>query len=71
MNIYLGGFRHDTEEQETEPLSMDEIIDDIIYHSMPTTWKTKMIEQSFNYVNSTEKEMTDFLKTRVENLVPR
>ena len=40
----------------------------IIFYSMPTTWKNKMIEQGFNYANSTTKEMTDLCETRVENL---
>ena len=44
---------------------------EIIYYSMPSTWKNKMIEQSFNYVDSTIKEMTEFFETRVENLEPR
>ena len=44
---------------------------DIIYHSMSTTWKNKMIEQGFNYADSTIKEMTDFFETRVENLEPK
>ena len=30
-----------------------------------------MIEQGFNYKDSTIKEMTDFFGTRVENLEPR
>ena len=41
---------------------------DIIYHFLPTTWKNKMIEQSFHYADSTVKEMSDFFETRVENL---
>ena len=41
---------------------------DIIYHSIPTTWKNKMIEQDFNCIDSTMKEMTDFFETRVKNL---
>ena len=44
---------------------------DIIYHSMPTTWKNKMIEQGFNYADYTVKEMTDFYENRVENLEPK
>ena len=44
---------------------------DIIYHSMPNTWKNKMIEQGFNYADSTIKEMTDFFETRVENMEPK
>ena len=30
-----------------------------------------MIEQGFNYANSTIKEMTDLFEIRVENLVPK
>ena len=44
---------------------------DIIYHSMSTMWKNKVIEQCFNYVDSTIKEMTDLFETRVENLEPK
>ena len=41
---------------------------DIIYHSTPTTWKNKIIEQGFNYADSTIKELSDFFETGVENL---
>ena len=70
MNAYLEEFPSDTEGQETAPLPSDEIMD-ITYPSMPTTWKNKIIEQGFNYANSTVKEMTDFFETRVENLEPK
>ena len=30
-----------------------------------------MIEQGFNYADSTIKDMTDFFETRVENLEPK
>ena len=30
-----------------------------------------MIEQGFNYADSTIKEMTDFFETRLENLQPK
>ena len=60
----LEEFPSDTEGQETAPLPADEIMD-IKYHSIPTTWKNKMIEQGFNYADSTIKEMTDFIETRV------
>ena len=33
--------------------------------------ENKMIEQGFNYADSTIKEMTDFFETRVENLEPK
>ena len=38
---------------------------------MPTTWKNKMIEESFNYPDSTIKDMTDFFGTREEILKPK
>ena len=70
LNAYLEEFPPDTDGQETAPLPADEIMD-IIYHSMPTTWKNKMIEQGFNYYDSTIKEMTDLFETRVEYLEPK
>ena len=36
-----------------------------------TTWKNKINEKSFNYIDSTVKEMTAFFGTRVENLEPK
>ena len=65
LNAYLEDFLPDTEGRETAPLSTDEIMD-IIYHSMPTRWKNKMIEQGFNYTDSTIKKMTDIFETRIE-----
>ena len=65
LNACLAEFAPDTEGQETAPLPADEIMD-IIYHSMSTTWKNKMIEQGFSYADSTIKEMTDFFEIRVE-----
>ena len=70
MNAYLEEFLLDTERQENVSLSADEIMD-IIYHSMPSTWRNKMIEQGFNYADSTIKEMTDLFETKVENLEPK
>ena len=66
-NAYLEEFPSDTEGQETAPLPADKIMD-IIYHSMPTKWKKKMVEYGFNYVDSTIKKKTDFFEARVENL---
>ena len=67
---YFKEFPSDTKGQETAPLCADEIMD-IIYHSMPTTWKNKMIEQDFNYADFTVKQMTDFFETRIENFEPK
>ena len=65
LNDYFKEFSPDTDGQEIAPLPADEIMD-IIYHSMPITWKNMMIEQGFNYVDSNVKEMTDCFETRVE-----
>ena len=70
ISRHLEEFFPDTEGQEAAPLPADKIMD-IIYHSMPTLWKNKMIEQSFNYADSAIKEMTDFFDTKVENLEPK
>ena len=61
LNVYLVQFPPDTEGQETAPLPANEIMD-IIYHSKPTTWKNKMIEQGFNYADSTVKKLAISLK---------
>ena len=70
MNAYLEEFLTDTESQETAPLPADEIMD-IIYQSMPTTWKNKVIEKGFNYAGSAIKETSDFFETRVKTWSPR
>ena len=70
LNTYLAEFPPDTEGKETAPLPGNDIMI-IIYHSMPTKWKNKMIEQGFNYADSNVKEITDFFETRVENLEPK
>ena len=70
MNAYLADFPPDTVGQENAPIPADEIMY-IIYHSMPTTWKNKMIEQGFNYADSIIKETNNSFETRVENLDPK
>ena len=70
LNAYLKEFPPDTDNQETAALPVDKIMD-IIYHSISTMWKNKMIEQGFNYADSTIKEMTDFFEIRVENMEPK
>ena len=67
---YLEEFPPDTNGQETTPLPANEIMN-IIYHYMLSTWKNKIIEQGFNYADSTIKKMSDFFETRVENLEPK
>ncbi len=70
VSAYLEEYLTDTKGQETAPLPADEIMD-IIYHSIPTVWNNKMIEQDSNYGNSNIKETADFFESRVENLEPK
>ena len=67
LNAYLAEFLPDIEGKKSQFLSADEIMD-IIYQSMPTTWKNKMIGQGFHYADSTVKEMTNFFEARVKSL---
>ena len=69
-NAYLSEFLPDIEGQEIVHLPADEIID-IIYHSIPSMWKNKMIEQGFNYADSAIIEKTYLFETRIENLEPK
>ena len=66
LNVWLDEFPPDTEGQETSSLPVDEIID-IIYPTMPCP-SCGIIEQGFNYADSTFKEMTDLFESRVGNL---
>ena len=70
LNAYLEEIPPDIEGQEIPTLPVDKIMG-IIYHYMLSTWNNKMIEQGFNYADSTNKEKTIFFKTRVENLEPK
>ena len=44
---------------------------DIIYHFMQDMWKNNMIEQYFNYKDSTAKKMADFFEAGVQNKEPK
>ena len=61
LNACLEEFPPDTKGQEIAPLPADEIMD-IIYHSMPITWKNKMIEEVFNYTDAAIKKWRVSLK---------
>ena len=43
----------------------------IIYHSMPTKWKNKIIEQELNCGDSTVNEICHFSDSWIENFMPR
>ena len=38
-----------------------------MYHTLPNTWKKKMVEQGYNYLDGSIKNMTEFFESRIEN----
>ena len=43
-------------------------IKEILYHAMPKTWKNKLVEQGYNYLDGPIHSMAEFVKTRIENI---
>ena len=43
-------------------------VKEILYFAMPNTWRKKIIKQGYNYLDKSIQEISDFFKTRVENL---
>ena len=41
---------------------------EILYHAMPNSWRKKMTEEGYNYLDRSIQEMSGFFETRVENL---
>ena len=70
LSAFLEEYLPDAPGQVTTPFPADEIIN-IIYYSIPTMWKNKIIEQGFNNAYIIVKDMTDFFRRRVENLIPK
>ena len=60
LNTYLPYFSPDCPGQQVTSLPDDDI-KEILYHTMPNTWKKKMVEQRYNYLD-------EFFETRIENL---
>ena len=46
----------------------DDDIKEILYHAMPNTWKKKMVEQGYSYLDGPIHAMVEFFETRIENL---
>ena len=55
--------------ENCESLQDDEV-KEIIYHSLPSSWRKQIILQGFNYVEQTIDSMVNFLKERAENWEP-
>ena len=67
LNTYLPYFPPDRPGQQVTSLPDDDI-KEILYHAMPNTWKKKMIEQGYNYLDGPIHAMAEFFETRIENL---
>ena len=67
LNTYLAFFPPDRQGQAVDPFPEDDI-KEILYHAMPNTWKKKMVEQGYNYLDSSVQQMIQFFESRVENL---
>ena len=67
LNTYLPYFPPDRPGQLVTSLPDDDI-KEILYHAMPNTWKKKMIEQGYNYLDGPIHSMAEFFETRIENL---
>ena len=67
LNTYLLYFPADRPGQLVVSLPDDDI-KEILCHAMPNTWKKKMIEQGYNYLDGPIHAMAEFFETRIENL---
>ena len=65
--MYLSYFPSDRPGQQVTSLPDDDI-KEILYHAMPNTWKKKMVEQGYNYLDDLFHSMAEFFGTRIENL---
>ena len=67
LNNCLPYFPPDHVGQMVTALSNDEV-KEILYHAMSNSWRKKMTEQGYNYLDRYIQELSGFFETRVENL---
>ena len=67
LNTYLPFFPPDHPGQLVISHSDDDI-KEILYHTIPNTWKKKLIEQGYNYLDGHIHSRTEFFEKRIENL---
>ena len=46
----------------------DDEVKEIFYHATPNSWRKKMTEQGYNYLNRSIQDISELFETRVENL---
>ena len=67
LNTYLLYFLPDRPGQIVASLPNDDN-KEILYHTMPITWETKMLEQGYNYLDDPIHAIAEFFETRIKNL---
>ena len=67
LNKYLPYFLQDCAGHMVKALPDDEI-KEILYHIIPNSWRKKMTEQGYNYLDRSIQEISGFFERRVENL---
>ena len=67
LNMCLPYFPPDRPGQLVTSLPKDDI-KEILYHNMPNTWRKKMVEQRYNFLDSPINSVSDFFEARIENL---
>ena len=67
LNNYLSCFPPDCVGQMVTALPDDEV-KEILYHAIPNSWRTKMTEQGYIYLDRSIQKMSVCFETRVEKL---
>ena len=67
LNNYLPYFPPNCIGQMVTALPDDEV-KEILYHAIPNSWRKKMTEQGYNYLDRYIQEISGFFEIRVENL---
>ena len=67
LNNYVPYFPPDCIGQMVTALPDNEV-KEILYHAMPNSWRKKMTEQGYSYLDRSIQEMSGLFETRIENL---
>ena len=65
IKLYLLYFLPDCPGQKVTSLP-DVEIKEILYHAMLNTWKKKLLEQEYNYLDGPIHSIAEFFETRIE-----
>ena len=67
LNMRMPYFPPDCLGQLVTSLPNDDI-KEILYYALPNTWRKKMVEQGYNYLDGLIHSMAEFFETRIEIL---